>query len=117
MLPATSKAHPDLPSAPIAINMSKSEESRWLNQSGIHDQSAILRPSALPPGMPKDRVKILRTALQHTMKDPEFLSEAKTGNLAIDPISGDEIKKMIGGLVKMEPGQVAKLREILLLAK
>lgn len=117
VLQATPKAHPDLANVPRAIQLAKNEESRWLIQSGIHDQSAILRPYALPPATPPDRVKILRKALQDTMKDPEFLSEAKKGNLAIDPISGDEIEKVIGGLVKMEPGQVAKLRQILLPAK
>ena len=117
VLQATPKPHPDLPMVPMAIQLSKSDESRWLIQSGIHDQSAILRPYALPPATPPDRVKILRKALQDTMKDPEFLSEAKKGNLAIDPISGGEIEKVIGGLVNMEPGQLAKLRDILLPAK
>jgi tripartite-type tricarboxylate transporter receptor subunit TctC len=117
VLQATPKAHLDLPAAPTAISLGKNEESRWLIQSGIHDQSALLRPYALPPGTPKERVKTLRKALQDTMRDPEFMSEAKKSNLAIDPVSGEELDKIIAGLIKMEASQRGKLKEILLPVK
>ncbi|MBI4529289.1 MAG: hypothetical protein HY695_36280 [Deltaproteobacteria bacterium] len=114
VLQAVPKAHPELPKVPLAINFARSEEARWLIQVGIHDQSALLRPYAAPPGTPKERVRILRKAFQETLKDPEFLAEAKKTNLAIDPVAGEELEKIVGDLMKMEPAQVAKLKEILL---
>lgn len=62
VLQAVPKAVPDLPKVPVAIELAKTEEARKLIQAGIHDTAAIIRPYALPPGTPKDRVQILRRA-------------------------------------------------------
>src|SRR5262249_27658879 len=35
------------------------------------------RPLAAPPGVPDDRVEILRRAFDATMRDPEFLADAR----------------------------------------
>ncbi|MBI2211510.1 MAG: hypothetical protein HYU47_13125, partial [Deltaproteobacteria bacterium] len=62
---------------------------------------------------PKDRVRLLRKAFADTLKDPAFLAEAKKSKLDIDPIPGDEMEKVVGGLFKIEPGMVAKLKDVL----
>jgi hypothetical protein len=49
-----------------------------------------------------------------TMKDPEFLAEAKKSNLEIDPTSGEEAGKAIASLFHLEPGLVVKMKTILL---
>jgi hypothetical protein len=48
-----------------------------------------------------------------TLKDPEFLAEAKKSKLDIDPLSGEEMEKMVHGIFKLGPAVVAKLSEIL----
>ena len=45
-------------------------------QAGVQDPADYYRPYVLPPRTPKDRVEILRKALQDTMKDPDFLADA-----------------------------------------
>jgi tripartite-type tricarboxylate transporter receptor subunit TctC len=64
-------------------------------------------------GTPKDRVQILRKAFMDTMKDPEFLADAKKSKLDIDPLSGEEVQKMVAGMFKLPPALVAKLKEAL----
>jgi hypothetical protein len=107
------KAHPELPSVPLAINLAKSEEARQLIQTGIQDPSDYYRPYVLPPGTPKDRVNTLKKAFQETLKDPELLANAKKARLDIEPISGEQMEKMVAGLFKLNPRVVAKLKEIL----
>lgn len=107
------KPHPDLPNVPLAIKLAKSEEARQLIEVGIHDDSEILRSYTLPPGTPKDRVQLLRKAFMETLKDPQFLAEADKANLGVDPVSGDEIEKIIAGYFKLNPGFLAKLKEII----
>jgi hypothetical protein len=108
------KPHPDLPRVPLAINLAKTEEARQLIQAGIHDTAATNRFYALPPGTPKKRVGILRKAFIDTMKDPEFLADAKESKLDVDPVSGEEVQRTIARLFKLRPSLVARLREILL---
>ena len=113
VLQAMPKAVPDLPKVPVAIELAKTEEARKLIQAGIHDTAAITRPYALPPGTPKDRVQMLRKAFRETMNDKEFLSEAVKSKLDVDPVSGEEIEKIVAGLFKLDSATVAKMSEIL----
>jgi tripartite-type tricarboxylate transporter receptor subunit TctC len=67
----------------------------------------------MPPGTPKDRVRILRKAFSDTMKDPEFLAAARRANLNLDPLGGEEIEKEVKSFFKLEPALVKQLKEIL----
>jgi len=107
------KRHPELANVPNAIEEAKSEEARQLIRAGIHDPAAMTRPYSLPPGTPKERVEILRKAFLETFKDPSFVAEAKKSNLEFDPVSGEELEKLIDGIFKLQPNLLAKLRDIL----
>jgi len=114
VLQATPKHLPDLPpNIPLAIDFAKTEEERQLIQMGIHNQSDLLRLYGVPPATPQDRVNVLRKAFEETMKDPEFLAEAKKAKLGVDPVSGNEVQRIVGGLFQLSPGLVAKLRDLL----
>jgi tripartite-type tricarboxylate transporter receptor subunit TctC len=113
VLQAVPKAHPDLPKVPVAIELAKTDEAKKLIQAGIHDTASITRPYALPPGTPKDRVQILRRAFRETLKDKDFLAEAVKSKLDVDPLSGEEVEKIVAGLFKLEPSLVAKMAEVL----
>lgn len=106
--------HPDLPNVPNAIEMAKTEEARELIRKGLHDLSAVTRPYMLPPGTPKDRVKLLQAAFIRTMKDPAFLAEAKKSNLDINPSGGEAIAKIVSGIFETDTAIIAKLKETLL---
>jgi tripartite-type tricarboxylate transporter receptor subunit TctC len=67
----------------------------------------------LPPGTPKDRVQILQKAFMDTMKDPEFLADAKKAQLDIDPVAAEEVEKTVARFFKLNASLVAKLKEIL----
>lgn len=113
VLQTVPEPHPELPNVPLAINFATTEEARELIRVGIHDLNAILRLYALPPGTPKDRVQVMRKAFLDTMKDPEFLQDAKRSKLDVDPLSGDEVEKTVRGLYQLNPALLAKLKEIL----
>ena len=113
VLQAVPKAVPDLPKVPVAIEIAKTDEARRLIQAGIHDTAAITRPYALPPGTPKDRVQTLRRAFRETMNDKDFLAEAVKSKLDVDPVSGEEVEKIVAGLFKLDSVTVAKMSEIL----
>ncbi len=108
------KRHPELPSVPTAIELAKTDEAKKLIDSGMQVPAITNRPYVAPPGTPKERVQLLRKAFADTMKDPEFLADAKKSKLEIDPLSGEEVENLVTGrLFKVEPSVLARLKEIL----
>jgi tripartite-type tricarboxylate transporter receptor subunit TctC len=113
VLQANRRTHPDLPQVPQAIKFAKTEDGRKMIEVGIHGDSDIVRTYTLPPGTPKDRVKLLRAAFDATLKDSEFLADAKKSKLNVDPVPVEAIEKDIAGLFKLDPALLNKLKEIL----
>lgn len=107
------KSHPELAKVPLAISFAKTPEAKQLIQTGIHDVSDVIRPYVAPPGTPTDRVQTLRKAFADTMKDAEFLADAKNSKLDIEPLTGEELEKIVHGFFKLSPSVVAKLKEAL----
>lgn len=110
---AMPKKHAELPHVPVAIDYAKTAEAKQLLKAGVHDTATITRPYFLPPGTPKERVQALRKAFADTLKDPEFLAEAKKGNLDIEAVSGEDIEKIVGELFKLDAATTAKLKTVL----
>lgn len=58
-------------------------------------QTVLGRPFAASPNVPKDRLAALRAAFLATMKDPEFLADAKKFNLDIDIATADDVGRLL----------------------
>jgi tripartite-type tricarboxylate transporter receptor subunit TctC len=112
VLQLAAKGFPDLPGVPLAINLAKTDEARQLIQMA-HYAGAYARPFTLPPGVPKERVRILRTAFEEMQKDKAFLAEADKMKLTIEPVTGDELTRMIHDLFALDPTLLARLKEVL----
>jgi tripartite-type tricarboxylate transporter receptor subunit TctC len=107
------KAFADIPNVPLATSFAKTDEARRLIEVGVQNASAFARPFALPPGTPKERVEILRNAFQATLKDPAFLAEAEKAKLSIDPVTGEELGKLVADVFTLDAALLAKLKEAL----
>jgi len=106
------KRHPELPNVPLDVEFAKTPQSRKLLEVGAHSLGPTARPFVLPPGTPKGRVQTLRRAFAETMKDPQFLAEAKKANLDINPADGTELEQNVRKVFDLEPGLTAQLKEI-----
>jgi tripartite-type tricarboxylate transporter receptor subunit TctC len=113
VLQVTGKGAPDLQGIPQAIDYARTDEARRLLQTGAHNAGAYGRPFVLPPGTPKERVQLLRRAFQETLKDKEFLVETERSKLNIDPMTGEELEKIIAELFTLDRALLARLKEIL----
>jgi tripartite-type tricarboxylate transporter receptor subunit TctC len=74
---------------------------------------AIGRPLYTPPGVPPARVAALRKAFDDTMKDPEFLDEAKKAHADLRPMSGTDLQTLVTEVVRTPPEVVTKLNSVL----
>jgi len=98
---------------PMALDLAKTDEARLLLKAGAIDPAAIVRVYVTTPRIPKDRLEILRKAFAATLTDAEFVAEAKKANLDINPLSGEEVKKTVDDLFKLDPAIVSKLANVL----
>jgi tripartite-type tricarboxylate transporter receptor subunit TctC len=67
------------------------------------------RPLSLPPGTPKNRLQILRKAYEATMRDPDFLADAKKSRLIVNYVSGEEIEKHVATILATPASAKEKL--------
>jgi tripartite-type tricarboxylate transporter receptor subunit TctC len=60
--------------------------------------------------VPKDRTTALRAAFEATMKDPDFLAEARKKKAPVNPVSGAEIAKIIEEGYRIPPAVLEKMK-------
>jgi tripartite-type tricarboxylate transporter receptor subunit TctC len=100
---------PDLPDVPAVVEFGKLPEDiavlKFYANSGLVGRSVLA-----PPGMPADRVQMLRDAFAATLQDPEFLAEVKKLNLDLQPMSGVELQKLIEQSTKVSDAVLARAR-------
>ena len=77
----------------------------------FHFHTKLLgRPLAGPPGVPPERLAILRKAFQDTMRDPEFLAEAKKANLDIDPATHEQVAQLLAQFANYPKSVIEKAK-------
>ncbi len=55
----------------------------------------IGRALVAEPGIPTERAAVLRKAFMATMEDPEFVAEMHKRNLEVEPLSGEDVQRIV----------------------
>jgi tripartite-type tricarboxylate transporter receptor subunit TctC len=95
---------------PLASELAKTDEQKQII-AVFSDTIALGRPLLAGPGVPKERVAILREAFKRTMADAEFLEEARKVNYDVAPIYGEEIQAIVTRMLTTPPAIVEKARD------
>lgn len=101
--------HPDLPNVTLMTDLAKDQPTKQMLKVIVASQTWA-RPFAAPPGLSPEMTKVLRTAFDETMKDPDYLAEAKTLKLEVMPVSGQKISQLIDELYDTPPDVLAKAK-------
>jgi tripartite-type tricarboxylate transporter receptor subunit TctC len=102
--------HPELPDVPLVTDFAKTDEQRQILKM-VFARQVMGRPFVAPPNMPADRVAALRKAFMDTMTDKDFLAEADKTELEVNPVSGEEVEKLVREVYATPPDIVAKAKE------
>ncbi len=89
---------PALPDVPLLRDQIVREEDRALLEF-MSRAVTVGRPLATTPGVPAERVAALRKAFHDTLRDPEFIADAKRQNAEIRPMSGDKLAELYRDLI------------------
>ncbi len=103
------REHPELKGIPLITSLAKTPEHKQALQLALA-RLEFGRPFFMPPNVPPARVAAMRRAFDATLKDPEFLAEADKLKLEIDPMSGEELAKMLEDIAKTPADVVARVR-------
>jgi tripartite-type tricarboxylate transporter receptor subunit TctC len=109
------KRHADMPNIPTVLEIAKTPEGRAALAFYISG-AELGRSLAAPPGLPPDRVKILRAAFDAMLKDREFLAEIEKSGQEFYPASGEQVQTLIAATANA-PRNVVELTEATLRAK
>jgi tripartite-type tricarboxylate transporter receptor subunit TctC len=71
------------------------------------------RPMLGSPGIPADRVKILRAAFEKTMKDPEFLAEVAKRKYELSPTRGEELERVVKESMSQPQEIIQRMKKVL----
>ena len=103
----------DAPTIYELMNEYKTPESERRLLPLVFAASDFGRPIVAPPGVPPDRIKILREAFLKTMNDPDLLAEAKRKNLDITPSTGEELEALAKQVMAQTPDVVARVKTLM----
>jgi len=88
---------PELQNVPLITEFAKDDRQKQILKLVLSRQ-VMGRPFMAPPGLPADRAQALRQAFDATMKDSDFLAEAKARGQDVNPVSGAELDKLLADL-------------------
>lgn len=98
--------------APSVEGLARNAEDRQLIEL-VMSGTQLGRPLATNAGVPPERVAALRAAFVATMKDPEFLAEAKALNFEVDPVLGATMQKIVEKVLGTPPAVTARAKRLL----
>jgi tripartite-type tricarboxylate transporter receptor subunit TctC len=70
-------------------------------------------PIMVVPGVPDDRVAALRLAFDQTMTDPAYRADAQRMGIALNPVTGVEMRDLMTTINDMPDDLIARLRALI----
>jgi tripartite-type tricarboxylate transporter receptor subunit TctC len=101
---------PDL-DAPSVEDAARTPEEKQLIELVVSG-TRFGRPMATTPGVPEDRVKILRDAYRATMADPDFRAEAAKANFEVAPVYGEDMQAIVGKIMSTPKELASKAKHL-----
>jgi tripartite-type tricarboxylate transporter receptor subunit TctC len=107
---AAFKKEPEIGDVPLIMEQTKDAEKLQILKLILAAQD-MARPFAAPPDIPADRKAALIAAFDATMKDPDFLAEAKKLNMDVAPVSAAALDRLLAELYATPKDVVKKASE------
>ena len=104
---------PQVPTLNELMDEFKTEEAGRRLANVVLASGELGRPYLLPPGIPAERLKILREAFTKLMADPGFLADVKRRNLEVEPSTGEELEKLAKEVMAQPPEVIERAKTLM----
>ena len=103
--------NPSTPDTPTIVELADKPEDRDVLRF-IASGSEIGRAILAPPNVPAERIDALRTAFGQLMQDPDFIRASAQRKLAVEPLPGADLQRMVAASMSMSPKVAETVRRI-----
>lgn len=107
LLQGALQSHPELKGVPNALDFIKNPSDRQVMELHFTQKTAA-RPVVMPPGVPAERLAMLRRAFAALGQDKEFLAEAAKSRVEFNFVPGQTIDKVVALIVATPPAVAAR---------
>ena len=104
---------PDVPTVYELMDQYKTPESGQKLARVVLTAVTLGRPIMTTPGVPPERVKILREAYAKALSDPKLLAEAKKRNWEVNPLSGEGMDASAKEVIAQPPAVIERMKWVL----
>ena len=104
---------PDTPTIWELMDQEKGMDAKKRLARVVLGPGAFGRPILATPGIPPDRVKLLRDAYLNMLKDPEFAAEAKKRQWEIAPVSGERLEALAKEVINQPPDIIERMKKVM----
>ena len=104
--------NPTLKGVPFVVDLARTAGDRQAIEF-LYAGQGIGRPFVAPPGLPPDRLKMLRDAFDATVTDPDFVSDAKRQMLDVEPEDGAHLEALIRKIYATPKPVVDKIGDLI----
>jgi len=104
---------PDTPTIWELMDQEKGNDAQRRLARVVLGPGAFGRPILATPGIPAERVKILRDAYAKMLKDPEFVAESNKRQWEINAVSGEKLEALANEVVHQPADVVARMKKVL----
>ncbi len=105
------KRHRDIPEIPTAAELCSSKEGKAV-ANFFASSADVGRAFVVPPGVPAERVKALRSAFSSMLKDKEFVAAANRLNVGLNSAGPEAMRKIVDETLKTPKHVVAAAAKI-----
>lgn len=103
----------DLPDVPLFLDLVAGDPVKAPVARFLSLTTAISRPLAAPPGVPAERVAMLRRAFDEVVSDPAFLADAARASVDIDPMDGASLQQAVVQILATPKDVIARTQAVL----
>jgi len=109
------KRDPRLSEAPILNELMEKKKTSAISRNvakALLVSATLGRPLIGTPGIPADRIKILRDAYLKTFKEPDVIEEAKKSRLDLETLTGAEVEAQIREVMNQPKEVIERVKKL-----
>jgi tripartite-type tricarboxylate transporter receptor subunit TctC len=107
---------PYAPDVPTVVELASDARGRNIMQLAA-SASEIGRTFIAPPGVPRERAGVLQRGFAEMLKDASFIAESRRRSLDVEPLSAEDIRKIVVDDMSMSADVVEGTRAIMEIEK